>query len=203
MAHRVIETWIAAHNFTKNQPRQVSFTKGTVIKIHNKLDSGWWQGTLPNGEVRWWSCMHLAHNGHRPVGSLANFSKKSKKRPHRAQAQRSLLQPPAPPELARHHLHNKRPTRIRMLLSLLQLNQLRQRQGKQQSRPQCHSRPNLYQRCTWQNTPSRETRLDSCHLPRVISSTSSPNETTAGGKQISTTRTAEKSLLLVGFQVVI
>lgn len=47
------EEFIAKHSFKATQPMQLSFSKGDVVVVTSKLKSGWWQGSLPNGDSGW------------------------------------------------------------------------------------------------------------------------------------------------------
>ncbi len=46
------EQYRTKHSFKGTQNKQLSFDKGVPITVIAKLANGWWQGRLPDGQVR-------------------------------------------------------------------------------------------------------------------------------------------------------
>lgn len=45
------DLYIVKHSYKAQKPKQLTLTKGEVVKIVQKLESGWWKGILDDGKV--------------------------------------------------------------------------------------------------------------------------------------------------------
>lgn len=52
-------TYVAMHNFTATHGDELTFERGDVITVTQKLEGGWWEGRLA-GQTGWFPSNHLA-----------------------------------------------------------------------------------------------------------------------------------------------